>query len=80
MAQVGPKHTASRPWRGRVLFAVALVSLLALTAWNVTYSTAIEAATKAYSSGDLHQALQHALEHLSAGPGAVKRPSSRRIA
>ncbi len=68
MAQVGPKQTASRPWRGRVLFAVALVSLLALTAWNVTYSTAIEAATKAYSSGDLPEALQHALEHLSARP------------
>ena len=45
---------------------MSLVSLLALTAWNVTYSTAIEDASKAYSTGDLEHALQFALDHLDA--------------
>ncbi len=47
---------------------MSLVSLLALTAWNVTYSTAIEDASKAYSTGDLEHALQYALDHLDARP------------
>jgi tetratricopeptide (TPR) repeat protein len=67
MPQSRPSHKTPRSWLGPVLF-VALVSLLALTAWNVTSSTAIEEASKAYSIGDLPHALQYALDHLGARP------------
>ena len=62
------KRKRSTPWLGGVSYAAALLSLLALTAWNVTYSTAVDEAVRAYSSGDLPRTLQYALDHLSARP------------
>jgi tetratricopeptide (TPR) repeat protein len=45
-----------------------VTGLLAFTVWNVTYSAAVEDAARAYSSGDLTQALRYSLDHLSVRP------------
>jgi tetratricopeptide (TPR) repeat protein len=55
-------------WRYRILVALALLGLIAFTAWNLTHSSALEEAAKAYSRGDLTGGLEHALTHLSRQP------------
>lgn len=59
-----------RPERRRrlPLFAASMIALLALTAWNVTRSGAIEDAERAYNRVDLVACLGHALDHLDRRP------------
>jgi tetratricopeptide (TPR) repeat protein len=47
---------------------VSLGGLVALTAWNVTRSTGLSEAGRAYAQGDLTGCLQHALDHLKRRP------------
>ena len=47
---------------------VMLLSLLALTAWNVTRSDALEQAQRHYTRGELAVSLGHALDHLNRRP------------
>ena len=51
-------------WTTRSGFALALISLLVLTGSNLTRSSALSEANRAYSRGELDVCLQHALSHL----------------
>ena len=51
-----------------MLVALLLMGLVILTAWNLTYSTALDEGARAYSRGDLTGALVHAFSHLSRQP------------
>lgn len=52
----------------------SLIVLLAVTAWNLTRSNALEAARRSYTRGDLADCLRHSLDHLR------RRPWSREAA
>jgi tetratricopeptide (TPR) repeat protein len=62
------RHTNSRRWPVRTAVALAFLSLFAVTAWNLTHSTALEEGASAYARGDLPLALERALTHLSRQP------------
>jgi tetratricopeptide (TPR) repeat protein len=55
-------------WTTKLVFALAVIGLSVLTAWNLTRSAALSEANRAYSRGDLHLCLQHALGHLRRQP------------
>ena len=52
----------------RTWFALAFISLLILTAWNLTRSTELSEAQSAYSCADLTLCIAHALNHLRRQP------------
>lgn len=58
----------TRRWLSTVFFLVLLSGLLGLTAWNVTRSTALEDAQRAYIKGDLVSSLRASLDHLNRRP------------
>jgi len=68
MVRARPGHVRSRWWRGWVVFALLFFGLLCLTAWNLTRSFALQEAAKAYTRGDLPDALRLSLDHLSRQP------------
>ena len=51
-----------------------MVALVAVSAWNLTMSSALDVARVAYARGDLNESLRHALDHLE------RRPWSREAA
>ena len=61
-------RVGSRRWGYKLLSALLLIGLTALTAWNLTRSSALEEAQRAYSRADLVSCLQHALDHLERRP------------
>jgi tetratricopeptide (TPR) repeat protein len=66
-AKVEPRCRRER-WRTTFVFALVLLGLSILTAWNLTRSVALAEAAHAYSRGDLALCLQHALDHLQRQP------------
>ena len=68
MEQSRRTRFASGEWRSAAVYAVVVVGLLVLTAWNVTRSAALDEARRAYALVDLALCLQHALDHLARRP------------
>ena len=52
----------------KIIFAIFLVGLLSVTAWNLTRSTAVLEARRAYARGDLALGLARSLDHLDRQP------------
>jgi tetratricopeptide (TPR) repeat protein len=52
----------------KIIFAIFLLGLSSVTAWNLTRSTAVLEARRAYARGELVQGLSRALEHLDRQP------------
>src|SRR5260370_35092107 len=68
-----PAHLASfgrRQCRATFIFALVLIGLLFLTAWNVTRSDELLEARRAHIPGDLARCLEHALGYLGRQPGS----------
>jgi len=63
-----------RRWAALLGCLLLLAGMLALTGWNVTRSTGLDEARKAYARGELAPCLQQTLDHLS------RRPWSREAA
>src|SRR5581483_8054984 len=55
-------------WRPLLLVGLMLAGLGGLTGWNLTRSSALDEARRAYARVDLYAALQHALDHLDRQP------------
>ena len=53
---------------GNLAWVAVGIGLLVVTAWNLTASTALGEARRAYTRGDLAICLQHALDHLNRQP------------
>src|SRR5262245_64743 len=68
--EVAARHRSRRSHWIRAVFGVGvlLVSLLALTVWNVTRSEALADAHRSYVRGDLAACLGRALDHLARRP------------
>jgi tetratricopeptide (TPR) repeat protein len=58
----------SKRWKPSFVFALVVIALLILTAWNLTRSVGLEEAGRAFARGDLELCLQHALSHLRRQP------------
>ena len=66
---MGLKSPGRFRWRPRrVVFVLFLVGLLLVTVWNLTRSSTIAEARRAYSRGDLAVGLERALDHLDRQP------------
>ncbi len=55
-------------WTLRLAFLAVFAGLLAMSAWNLTRSSGLEDATRAYRLGDLETSLARALDHLDRRP------------
>ena len=58
----------SRNRQHKIVFVILLVGLLGVTAWNLTRSSAVTDARRAYLRGDLAVGLARALDHLDRQP------------